>query len=197
MQKACSLSSPLLDCEVFTDDFFTLSHLSQFLHSLIQTIQFYSEGKTFPVVRIPTHGHELIACALDAGAAGIICPHIETAQQVRDMVAAAKYAPLGHRSMPPFTLIKGLTDHSPPGGDVIETANEHAAVIPQIESGLGIENLEEICQVPGVDAIMIGSGDLRMDIGLPLALHGDEPEFLRCMERATSVCKKYNLALVG
>lgn len=62
----------------------------------------FSEGAMHAVVRVPTHGHEWIAWALDAGAAGVLIPHTETVEQVKASVAAARFGPQGHRSFPPF-----------------------------------------------------------------------------------------------
>lgn len=68
----------------------------------VQAINYHSEGRMFPIVRVPNHGHEWIAWALDAGAAGVIIPHTETVEQARAAVRAARFAPLGERSFPPF-----------------------------------------------------------------------------------------------
>lgn len=75
---------------------------------------------------------------------------------------------------------------------MIDVYNEHAAVIIQIESVEGVKNIEEIVQVPGVDAIMVGAADLRMDMGLPLGMTGSEPEFSEALDRITKVCAQYN-----
>ncbi|KZP10283.1 Phosphoenolpyruvate/pyruvate domain-containing protein, partial [Athelia psychrophila] len=135
---------------------------------IVQTVNYHSEGRMLPIVRVPSHGHEWIAWALDAGAAGVIIPHTETVEQARAAVRAARFGPLGDRSFPPFVMLSGITDSAPEGQTWVDVANDHIAVIPQIESALGLENLEDIMQVPGVDAIMIGKGDLRLSMGLPL-----------------------------
>jgi len=125
------------------------------LVDMIHTLKMYSEGRMIPVVRVPSHSHEWISWILDAGAGGVIIPHTETSEQVQASVHAARFPPQGHRSFPPFALLPGLQDTAPEGKTWIDVANEHVAVIPQIESRLGVENLEEIMQVEGVDAITI------------------------------------------
>ena len=75
----------------------------------VQTISYHSEGRMLPIVRVPNHGHEWIAWALDAGAAGVIVPHTETVEQARAAVRAARFAPLGERSFPPFVSKYPLT----------------------------------------------------------------------------------------
>lgn len=52
-----------------------------------------------------------------------------------------------------MVVLNGITDSTPEGQTWVDVANDHIAVIPQIESALGLENLEDIMQVPGVDAI--------------------------------------------
>jgi len=167
---------------------------STMLADIVQTVQFHSEGKMVPVVRVPGFSHEWMATALDAGAGGIIIPHTETVEQVHGIMESCLYPPLGKRSFPPFALLPGLTDLP---GKPLERANEHVAILPQIESQLGIDNLEEIMQIPGIAAIMIGTGDLHLDLGLGLRVDSDEPSFLKCMDRVKTLAVKYNMPICG
>ncbi|GLB39122.1 putative hpcH/HpaI aldolase/citrate lyase family protein [Lyophyllum shimeji] len=162
------------------------------LSEVVHTLKFYSHGKTIPMVRVPNHSHEWIAWALDAGAGGIVLPHTETVEQVQAAIAAARFPPHGHRSFPPFVVIFGLQDTAPEGKTWLDVASEHCAVIPQIESLKGVENLEAIMQVPGVDAIMVGPGDLMLDIGV-----GKEAEIAAAHARIEALAKKYNMPLVS
>ncbi|KAG8843547.1 hypothetical protein FRB96_003910 [Tulasnella sp. 330] len=167
------------------------------LIELIKTVNYYSEGAMAPVVRLPTHGHEWIAWALDAGAAGIILPHTETAEQARKVVNAARFAPHGDRSFPPFAQTYGYTDGTPEGVSLLDMWSNNAAVIMQLESAEAVKNAAEICAVPGVDAIMIGTGDLRLSMRLPFGFDGQEPEYLSGIETIENEAKKNNLPLVG
>ncbi|KAF8067781.1 Pyruvate/Phosphoenolpyruvate kinase-like domain-containing protein [Lyophyllum atratum] len=161
------------------------------LNEVVQTLKFYSHGKTIPIVRVPNHSHEWIAWALDAGAGGVVVPHTETVEQVQASINAARFPPHGHRSYPPFVVISGLQDTAPEGKTWLDVASEHCAVIPQIESRRGVENLEAIMQVPGVDAIMIGPGDLMLDIGI-----GNNAELAAAHARIEALAKKYKMPLV-
>ncbi|KZP21829.1 Phosphoenolpyruvate/pyruvate domain-containing protein [Athelia psychrophila] len=163
---------------------------------LVQTVNMYSEGAMHAVVRVPTHGHEHIAWALDAGAAGVMIPHTETVEQVQASIAAARFGPQGQRSFPPFAMLQGITDLVPEGKHWMGVANEHIAVIPQIESQLGLDNLEEIMQIEGVDAIMIGKTDLRLDLGLTPTGGGEAP-YEEGMKHIYAMSKKYNMPIVG
>ncbi|KAJ5396200.1 uncharacterized protein N7487_010503 [Penicillium crustosum] len=128
----------------------------------------HAQGKTVTIVRVPNLHSELITHALDAGAAGIVFPHVDTAEQAEEAVKLVRYpCSGGHRSLAPATLIPGKTDMAPPGSSPEQVADNNIAVICQIESPLGLENAEAIARTPGVDSLMMGPGDFRLSIGLP------------------------------
>ncbi|KAJ7248262.1 Pyruvate/Phosphoenolpyruvate kinase-like domain-containing protein [Mycena haematopus] len=168
----------------------------------IQIIIHESGGRQVPIVRVPSktafeHMVSFGAWALDAGAGGIIIPHIETPEQVAAVAGACRFPPIGHRSYPPFTFLPGVTDATPEGESVYSLANKYVAIIPQIESRVGIKNIESIMQMEEVDAVMIGAGDLRLDMGLSVGFVGEEPEFVTAMNRVTAMSKRYKKSLVG
>ncbi|KAJ7916151.1 Pyruvate/Phosphoenolpyruvate kinase-like domain-containing protein [Mycena leptocephala] len=168
------------------------------LVEVIQIINHESGGKMIPVVRVPSKtAFDHMAWCLDAGAGGIIVPHIETADEVAAVASACRFPPTGHRSYPPFSFVPGVTDTTPEGESVYSLANKHTAIIAQVESRAGIKNIESIMQMEQVDAVMIGAGDLRLDMGLPVAFVGSEPEFAAAMDKVTAMSKKYCKALVG
>lgn len=80
---------------------------------------------------------------------------------------------------------------------MLDVWNDNAAIIVQIESALGSKNAEEICAVPGVDAIMIGTGDLRLDMRLPFGFDGQEPEFIAAVDRIENAARAHGFPLVG
>ncbi|KAJ6461020.1 Pyruvate/Phosphoenolpyruvate kinase-like domain-containing protein [Mycena sanguinolenta] len=164
----------------------------------IQIIIHESGGRQIPIVRVPSKtAFEYMAWALDAGAGGIIVPHIETVEQVAAVAAACRFPPTGQRSYPPFTFLPGVTDATPEGESVYSLANKHVAIIAQIESRVGIKNIESIMQMEEVDAVMIGAGDLRLDMGLSVGFVGEEPDFVTAMNRVTAMSKRYKKSLVG
>ncbi|KAJ7025536.1 Pyruvate/Phosphoenolpyruvate kinase-like domain-containing protein [Mycena alexandri] len=164
----------------------------------IQVIIHESGGKMIPVVRVPSKtAFDYMAWCLDAGAGGIIVPHLETVEEMKEVIAACRFSPIGHRSFPPFTFLPGVTDKTPENETVFSLANKHVAIIPQIESRLGIKNLEAIMQLDEISAFMIGVGDLRLDMHLPAGMSGDEPEFVAALEKAGRVSKERNIPLLG
>ncbi|KAJ7318217.1 Pyruvate/Phosphoenolpyruvate kinase-like domain-containing protein [Mycena albidolilacea] len=168
------------------------------LVDVIQIINHESGGKMIPIVRVPSKtAFEYMAWCLDAGAGGIIIPHVETVEEIAAVAGACRFPPAGHRSYPPFTYLPGLTDATPEGESVFSLANKHVAIIPQIESRVGIQNIDSIMQMEEVDAVMIGAGDLRLDMGMSVGFVGEEPEFVAAMSRVTAMSKRYNKSLVG
>ncbi|KAJ7139032.1 Pyruvate/Phosphoenolpyruvate kinase-like domain-containing protein [Mycena epipterygia] len=170
----------------------------QLLVECIQIIIHESAGKMVPVVRVPNKtAFDYMAWCLDAGAGGIVIPHMETKDELKAIVSACRFSPVGHRSFPPFTFIPGVTDVTPEGESMFSVTNKHVAIIPQIESRLGIQNLEELAKMDEISAFMIGVGDLRLDMGLPLQMNGEEPEFVAALQKAKNISKESNIPLLG
>ena len=111
-----------------------------------------------PLARVPRGDHDLIKRALDGGAMGIIVPMVETVEQAKHAIAAAKYPPEGNRSvggsLPALNFRSSVAEY-------YEHANDNILVILQTESPKGIENAPAIYSLPGVDAIFVGPNDLR------------------------------------
>ena len=111
-----------------------------------------------PLVRVPEGNHHLIKRSLDAGAFGIVVPMVNTVEQARIAVAAAKYPPIGNRSAGGGMHALGFAASA---DEYFARANDEIVVILQTESPLGVQNAEQIYRVPGVDAIFVGPFDLR------------------------------------
>jgi 2-keto-3-deoxy-L-rhamnonate aldolase RhmA len=118
-----------------------------------------------PVVRIPCNDPFEATKALDAGAGGIIGPYLETVDEARGLVGAVKWRPLKGRRLrdalrDPATLEPELREY-------LEKRNGDKILIANIESVPAIENLDAICSVPGLDAVLIGPHDLSCSLGIP------------------------------
>lgn len=113
------------------------------------------------LVRISWNDAAAINQVLDLGADGIIVPLVNTADDARRAVAAAKYPPDGERSWGPrrAARVHGGADRY---GQV---ANETIMILPQIETREAVSNLDEILDVAGVSGIMIGPADLANSLG--------------------------------
>ncbi|KAF7183278.1 hypothetical protein CNMCM7691_003191 [Aspergillus felis] len=180
------------------------------LVSLIRTIQYHSNGSMVPFVRIPRCSPELYNYALGAGAGGVVMPHVQNAKQAEELVQLCRFPPLGGRSFPPAALIGEQQNRTPEGKTTYDVWDEHAAVICQIEDLEGLENVEEICRVPGahvltlhtwssaVDGLFVGTGDLRMCLNLAHgSLDGDEAVFLSALRKIRDAAKANHLPIMG
>ncbi len=118
-----------------------------------------------PIVRVPEIDRGLILSYLEAGALGIIAPHVNTAADARALVEAVKYPPLGRRGAGQMRRANyGLTQTS---AEWLKRANEITIVDCLVEEIEGVRNLDEILAVEGVDVVGIGPGDLSCTMGLP------------------------------
>ncbi|MFI4873771.1 MAG: HpcH/HpaI aldolase/citrate lyase family protein [Blastopirellula sp. JB062] len=110
-----------------------------------------------PLARVPRGDHDLIKRVLDAGAWGIVVPMVDTVEQAKAAIAAAKYPPLGDRSVGGGMHSLNF-DASP--DEYYAAANDEILVVLQTESPQGVANAKEIYALPGCDAIFIGPNDL-------------------------------------
>ena len=138
-----------------------------------------------PLVRVPSTQHHFISRRLDVGASGVMVPMVETAKQASAVVTAAKYPPEGERGAA-FGI--GHDDYQA-AKDVVsgmQHANDETLLIAQIETIDGIENVEEIAAVDGLDVLWIGHNDLTNSIGIPGQF--DHPDYLRAIDRFLETC---------
>lgn len=110
------------------------------------------------IVRVESSAVAPIGRALDAGAAGVIVPLVDTAEQAAAAVLATRYPPLGVRSYGPMRSAIRI-------GPAPSVSNESVVVLAMIETRLGLENLEAIAATPGLDGLYIGPSDLTLALG--------------------------------
>jgi 4-hydroxy-2-oxoheptanedioate aldolase len=123
------------------------------------------EAGIAPFVRVPSTRPEHVSRVLDAGALGVIAPHIRSGGEAREVVSASKYPPLGERSH--AGVLPHLHYRSFPVAEVNAAMNDATMVVVQFETADAIERAEEIAAVEGVDMVLIGTNDLLADMGLP------------------------------
>ncbi|KAK4038579.1 Pyruvate/Phosphoenolpyruvate kinase-like domain-containing protein [Parachaetomium inaequale] len=170
--------------------------------TMVHETMFMSGGRTIPFVRVPGHDHAAIGFALDAGAS-IVIPQLETVEQAKHVVSSAKFGTRqnGTRSAPPFRMVPGLTDMAADGKrDVWRNLNDQAAIMVQIETLEGINNLDAILtEVPDIDVVWLGTLDCRISMNLPgnFGMGGNEPEWLAAVEKFDATLKKHNKPRAG
>ena len=157
----------LLDMEHGTTTFQTLPHL----------IRAANVAGVCPVVRVPRGTDIWIDQALDVGAGAIMIPQIDTAEQARAAVSAAKFSPVGTRGTCRFVRSAGFG--AVPGSEYFSKAQD-TVVILQAEGRKAVENLDEILDVPGVDVVFVGPYDLSSSLGHVGEI--DHPEVVECIK---------------
>jgi 2-keto-3-deoxy-L-rhamnonate aldolase RhmA len=141
-----------------------------------------------PLVRVGSITYHNIAATLDAGALGIMAPMVESAEQAAFLVSCTRYPPSGRRG-----AAFGVAHDDYIGGDVAEkmrAANERTLVIALIETVPGLENVEAIAAVPGIDVLWLGHFDLTNSMGIPGQF--DHPAFNEAVARIATAAARHD-----
>jgi 2-keto-3-deoxy-L-rhamnonate aldolase RhmA len=120
------------------------------------------------IVRVPENSRSAITRVAELAPDAIMCPGVGSADEAREIVTAAKYAPLGQRGVAPMVAYSAL-----PAESRYDLLNERQALILQIEGAAAVEAAAEIAAVPGVDGLFVGTYDLSQSLGIPGQL--DDP----------------------
>lgn len=138
-----------------------------------------------PMVRVPWREAGVIMKALDAGAQGIICPMINSADEAAEFARYMRYPPAGQRSYGPTRAAVAY------GGYGV-AANDEVLALAMIETEDGVANLEAIAATPGIDGIYVGPADLTLGTQhgrLAPGFDREEPEMIELIRRIEAVCK--------
>lgn len=140
-----------------------------------------------PLGRVPQGSHDYIKRVLDAGAWGIVVPMVDTVEQATRAIRAAKYPPIGNRS-----LGGGMhaLNFDTGAGEYYARANDEILVVLQTESPLGVANAEQIYALPGVDAIFVGPVDLRANMRSSDGGEATDDEFESMLQRVVDAGRK-------
>ena len=141
-----------------------------------------------PLARAPWNDPAAIMKLLDAGAYGVICPMINTAEECARFVGACRYAPAGYRSFGPA---RGLLYGGP---DYAAKANDTIVAIAMIETAEAVDNVEEIMSVPGLDGVYIGPNDLAISLGNPPNPEPTAANTVEACETVLACAKRRGLA---
>ena len=165
-----------------------MQHGVQDYQSMVHCFQAMQAHPVTPMVRIPWNEPGIIGKVLDAGAYGVICPMINTAEEAKNLVAACKYPPRGNRSNGPIRV--GMYGEA---GSYQKTANDETLCFPMLETRAAIENMESILDVEGIAGVYVGPSDLGFSYGYVPRLDRDEPEILRIYEKLVRECDRRGL----
>lgn len=139
-------------------------HAPNTVPAILAQLQAVAPYSTQPVVRTVNGDPALIKQVLDIGAQTLMVPMVESAEQARALVSAMRYPPHGIRGvgggLARATRWDGVADY-------LSRAHEELCLIVQVESAKGVDNVEDIAAVEGVDAVFLGPADLSINLGHP------------------------------
>jgi 4-hydroxy-2-oxoheptanedioate aldolase len=138
-----------------------MEHSPNDLESLLTQLQAAAPYPSHPIVRVPWNDMVTIKRVLDAGAQSLLIPYVSTAEEAKAAVSYTRYPPVGVRG------VAGTTRASRFGRvkDYAKRAHEELCVLVQVETQEGLDNLDAIAAVEGIDGVFIGPADLHASLG--------------------------------
>jgi 4-hydroxy-2-oxoheptanedioate aldolase len=140
-----------------------------------------------PIVRVPYGELAMATRVLDGGALGIVIPHVDTADEAREIADRLRYPPRGHRSVGGG---QAQFDYAPMKlGEMTKRSDDNTLITVMIETPKAVRNAEAIAAVPGIDSLLVGSSDLSMEMGIPG--ENGHPKIQEAVDKVVSACKKH------
>jgi len=164
-----------------------LQHGMHSIETAIQMMQAISTTEVVPLARVNWNEPGSIMRLLDAGAYGIVCPMVNTRAECEAFVGACRYPPMGYRSLGP-TRARVYA-----GADYAEHANDEILTMAMVETKEGLENVEAIASVPGLDGIFVGTGDLRFSLTGSIGFDSDDTQVDEALDTIVTACQKHGI----
>lgn len=161
---------------------------SGFGYETVKSVLRYTQAADLPtIVRVPSKEYHHIARAADMGAEGIMLPMVNDADEARHILHCMKYPPVGGRG----AAFQVAHDRYLPGPPLpkMREANRRTTLVAQIETAAGVENVDAIAAVDGVDVLWVGHFDLSNSLGIPGQF--DHPEFLAAIDAVLKACRRH------
>ena len=141
------------------------------------------------LVRVPETRRSLLSRPLDAGAAGLMIPRVESRAQAEEIVRYTKFPPMGDRGVILGTAHNAYRAEN--GRRFLRQANAELLLIMQIETMAGVEHVDEIVSVPGLDVALIGPYDLSTSMGISGEVN--HPRMVRAIDAFLKTCKRHGV----
>lgn len=167
--------------------FIDMEHSSMDLDAAAQIAMASLPAGITPIVRVPGKEHHHSSRILDAGAQGIVVPHVDTVEEAERAVAYCKYPPVGHRSA--MGVFPQLGYHGTPVGEALPALNNETLVIVMLETPAAIAQADAIAAVPGLDVVLIGTNDLCAEMGI--AGQFGDPRVEDAYRKVIAACRKH------
>jgi 2-keto-3-deoxy-L-rhamnonate aldolase RhmA len=164
--------------------FIDMEHNTMGIDTAAQIAVACHDAGVTPLVRVPGYEHYLATRLLDAGALGIVFPHVDTAEQAATLVRNCKYPPLGQRSIGGPMAQLGF--RNVPRAEATAAVNEATLLVMMLETPQAIENAEAIAAVPGVDVLLVGTNDLTLELGI--AGQFGDTRVVKAYEKVVTAC---------
>ncbi len=143
------------------------------------------------LVRVPSQDPSVIARVLDGGAVGVIVPHVNSKDEAEAVVHAARFPPIGHRSIAGPNAVSGYQPRT--ATQLVEILEQRTVVAVMIETPEAVAACDSIAAVEGIDMILVGPSDLSAEMGI----HGqyENPDFQSAVDSVAAACRSHRVAL--
>jgi 2-dehydro-3-deoxyglucarate aldolase/4-hydroxy-2-oxoheptanedioate aldolase len=170
---------------------FDLEHSGFSFETVKSAVRYFEAAQLPMIVRVPSREYHHIARAMDMGAEGIMLPMVGNVDEVRRIVDSVKYHPAGKRGV----ALQVAHDRYRPGSvaDKFTAANDRSMIVCQIETAEGVENVDAMAAIDGVDCLWVGHFDLSVSLGVPGEF--DHPKFKAAIDKTIAATRKHNKAL--
>ena len=166
--------------------FIDMEHGSMSVDDTVQISIAAADAGITPIVRVPGFQHFHATRVLDGGALGVVFPHVDTAEIANELANFCRYPPRGHRSV--VGALPQIDFRSLPVSEAAHAINNAVLVVVMLESPEAIERVEEIAAVDGIDVLLVGTGDLCMEMGIPGQV--DSPKVVQAYEKLIAACHR-------
>jgi 2-keto-3-deoxy-L-rhamnonate aldolase RhmA len=170
---------------------YDMEHTGTSLETIKAQIAFCRGLPIAPMARVPRGEYHFLARALDIGCHGVMIPMVESAEQAKSIAEATHYPPRGRRG----AAFGFAHDDYAPGDPKakMKAADARTLVIAQIETERGLEHVESIAAVDGIDVLWVGHFDLTNFLGIPGQF--DHPTYMKALERIVAAARRHRKGL--
>lgn len=144
-------------------------HAPLSVRDIYELVVVYSGLGVAPLVRVPDHGYGDAQRILDSGAAGVLVPHVSARDQAEQVARQLLFPPRGTRGMGVASRAGRWGTAPSDVAEYLRRGDEEISRIAMIEEPQAIDNIEQIIDVVGIDALFIGPGDLSLSMGLQVS----------------------------
>jgi 2-keto-3-deoxy-L-rhamnonate aldolase RhmA len=167
--------------------FLDLEHSAMSIETTSQIAVAALDAGIAPIVRVPKGEYSLATRLLDNGALGIVVPHVDTAEEAREIADRLRYPPQGHRGV--FSGMPQLDYRTVKVDEMTAALNAANLIVVMLETPAAIDNADAIAAVDGIDVLLIGTNDLSVEMGIPGELAHDK--VADAYRRMVAACRRH------